>query len=254
MDCPWLVHFSGGPLPDQHGSPARRLTRLRHRGRPARVLLYVEDPLFCEVVRTALQRLDRIEVLEAADVSAAADLVMAETADIVVLDGDAGDPASLVGDVERLVRVGDDVSLIVLLAEEDPVLIGTLLDAGVTSCVSKSVYPSDLGAVIRQAARGMVFHRPEALVGGTTDPSADLPPKLVVHDPALTRRELEILRLARDGVGNKEIARDLWITEQTVKFHLSNVYRKLGVSNRTRASRVAENLDLLSLAVLVGAV
>ena len=73
-------------------------------------------------------------------------------------------------------------------------------------------------------------------------------------DPTLTRRELQILRLARDGVGNKEIARDLWITEQTVKFHLSNVYRKLGVSNRTRASRVAEQLDLLSLVALFAVV
>jgi DNA-binding NarL/FixJ family response regulator len=218
------------------------------------VLLLVDDSLFCEVVRTALQHLDHIELFEATDVSAAAELIIAETVDIVVLDGDVGHPASLVGDVGRLVRLGDDVRLIVLLADSDPMLIGRLLDAGVTSCVSKAVYPSDLGAVIRQAARGMVFHRPVTSVAGTLAASGRAKTKLNAHDPALTRRELEILRLARDGVGNKEIARDLWITEQTVKFHLSNVYRKLGVSNRTRASRVAEGLDLLSLAVLIGAV
>jgi DNA-binding NarL/FixJ family response regulator len=235
--------------PEQNGYPSLRLTLRRHR-RAARVLLLVDDSLFCEVVRTALQHLDHIELFEATDVSAAAELIIAETVDIVVLDGDAGHPASLVGDVERLVRLGDDVRLIVLLADSDPMLIGRLLDAGVTSCVSKAVYPSDLGAVIRQAARGMVFHRPVTPVAA----SGRAGTKLNAHDPALTRRELEILRLARDGVGNKEIARDLWITEQTVKFHLSNVYRKLGVSNRTRASRVAEGLDLLSLAVLIGAV
>ena len=55
----------------------------------------------------------------------------------------------------------------------------------------------------------------------------------------LTSRELEILRLVAAGSSNGTIARALWITEQTVKFHLSNVYRKLGVANRTQASRFA---------------
>jgi DNA-binding CsgD family transcriptional regulator len=53
----------------------------------------------------------------------------------------------------------------------------------------------------------------------------------------LTKRENEILRLVADGLPNAEIARRLWVTEQTVKFHLSNIYRKLGVSNRTQASQ-----------------
>jgi DNA-binding NarL/FixJ family response regulator len=55
----------------------------------------------------------------------------------------------------------------------------------------------------------------------------------------LTRRELEILRAVAEGHTNARIGRDLWVTEQTVKFHLSNIYRKLGVSNRTEASRYA---------------
>jgi DNA-binding NarL/FixJ family response regulator len=62
-----------------------------------------------------------------------------------------------------------------------------------------------------------------------------------VEAPAcpLTRRELEILRSVAEGHTNARIGRDLWVTEQTVKFHLSNIYRKLGVSNRTEASRYA---------------
>jgi DNA-binding NarL/FixJ family response regulator len=208
-------------------------------------LLSIADPIFCEVVRTSLQRLDRLEVLKAENAVVAAKLVAGRRVDVVVLDGDSAESEDLVGDVGRLVRVGDDVRVIVLLAAEDHRLIGLLLDAGAAACVSKSVYASDLGAVIRQAARGTVFCRPDASSPGRTISTAGARPRPA--DPALTRRELEILRLARDGVGNKEIARDLWITEQTVKFHLSNVYRKLGVSNRTRASRVAEHLELLSL-------
>jgi DNA-binding CsgD family transcriptional regulator len=55
----------------------------------------------------------------------------------------------------------------------------------------------------------------------------------------LTRREREILALVVEGKSNAAIARQLWVTEQTVKFHLSNIYRKLGVANRTAASRWA---------------
>ena len=55
----------------------------------------------------------------------------------------------------------------------------------------------------------------------------------------MTARELEVLRLAADGATNGDIAHKLWVTEQTVKFHLSNVYRKLNVANRTEASRYA---------------
>ncbi len=56
----------------------------------------------------------------------------------------------------------------------------------------------------------------------------------------LTRRELEILKLVAEGHSNAALARMLWVTEQTVKFHLSNIYRKLDVTNRTEASRWAQ--------------
>jgi DNA-binding CsgD family transcriptional regulator len=62
----------------------------------------------------------------------------------------------------------------------------------------------------------------------------------------LTRRELEILKLVAEGHSNSQLARMLWVTEQTVKFHLSNIYRKLDVANRTEASRWAQVHGLLS--------
>jgi DNA-binding CsgD family transcriptional regulator len=68
------------------------------------------------------------------------------------------------------------------------------------------------------------------------------------NEPAaheLTRRELEILRLVADGHSNGQLAQMLWVTEQTVKFHLSNIYRKLHVANRTEASRWAQLNGLL---------
>jgi DNA-binding CsgD family transcriptional regulator len=62
----------------------------------------------------------------------------------------------------------------------------------------------------------------------------------------LTRRESEILGLVAEGYSNAQLARMLWVTEQTVKFHLSNIYRKLHVANRTEASRWAQVHGLVS--------
>ena len=70
------------------------------------------------------------------------------------------------------------------------------------------------------------------------------------NTPGLTRREIEILQLVAEGHSNAGVAKLLWVTEQTVKFHLSNIYRKLGVANRTEASRWAQLQGLLNQPLL----
>ena len=87
-------------------------------------------------------------------------------------------------------------------------------------------------------AAGNVFH--------AFDPAAASPTPIAASPlPALTAREVEVLRLVAADAPNGRIAAQLWITEQTVKFHLSKVYRKLGVSNRTEASHLAHVHGLL---------
>ena len=76
-------------------------------------------------------------------------------------------------------------------------------------------------------------------------PKSDEPANFGAH---LTRREQEILTHVSEGMANAEIARLLWVSEQTVKFHLSNIYRKLAVSNRTEASRWAHMNGLVASA------
>ena len=56
-----------------------------------------------------------------------------------------------------------------------------------------------------------------------------------------------MLSLAAEGLANKQIAQRLWVTPKTIKFHLSNVFRKLDVSNRTEATRQAQRLGLLQV-------
>jgi DNA-binding CsgD family transcriptional regulator len=79
-------------------------------------------------------------------------------------------------------------------------------------------------------------------------PVSDAPPRQE-RPGGLTRRELEILKHVAEGHSNATVARTLWVTEQTVKFHLSNIYRKLDVTNRTEASRWAQINGLLTTEV-----
>ena len=65
----------------------------------------------------------------------------------------------------------------------------------------------------------------------------------------LTRRELEILQLVSGGRSNRQVAEILWVADQTVKFHLANIYRKLGVRSRFEAARWARESGILDVVV-----
>jgi DNA-binding NarL/FixJ family response regulator len=154
------------------------------------------------------------------------------------------------GDLDgiELVRRGNELvpslRAIVLSLYEDTDHIDAALAAGAVAYVIKTAHPDDVRSVIRQAFAHSVYlagHRPAGQASPETSPAKE-------DLPDLTRRELEILQLAAEGYSNTELAKMLWVTEQTVKFHLSNVYRKLGVGNRTEASRWAQLHGLLTSA------
>ena len=132
---------------------------------------------------------------------------------------------------------------IVLSATTEPAHIQAAFAAGAVAYVLKTAHPDDVGVAIRQAFEHSVFvptpMPTSSASNGVVTPAA----KDAVA--ALTRRELEILQLVAEGHSNSQLARILWVTEQTVKFHLSNIYRKLDVANRTEASRWAQLHGLL---------
>ena len=115
------------------------------------------------------------------------------------------------------------------------------LSAGACGALSKSLHPSALTTLIREAANGHIVHAPTRARA-----EAKTPTESVSDHASLTERELEILRLVSSGAKNGDIARTLWITQQTVKFHVSNIYRKLDVSNRTEACHYAHLNGLVS--------
>ncbi|HEY7422160.1 MAG TPA: response regulator transcription factor [Gaiellaceae bacterium] len=131
---------------------------------------------------------------------------------------------------------------IVVADNKEAEAISAAFAAGATVYCVKTAEQEDLASAIRQAFERSIY----IATSGSRDfsltaSSGELQP--AAHD--LTRRELEILQLVAEGHSNSQLARMLWVTEQTVKFHLSNIYRKLDVANRTEASRWAQLHGLL---------
>ena len=131
--------------------------------------------------------------------------------------------------------VAPSAECLLLTARMDEDWVDDAFGAGASAVVSKTVHPVALGTLLREIVAGNVVHRPRR-------PAAT--PSTLPRP--LTARELEILRLAAQGMTNGQIARELWVTEPTVKFHLTNTYRKLGVVNRTEASWYAQVNDLVA--------
>jgi len=121
------------------------------------------------------------------------------------------------------------VKVVMLSASANQELVESALRRGASAYVIKTVNPDDLPATLRQALEGNVH----TAIGGEEHERAS------AKALGLTERELTILGALARGLSNDEIAKEFWVAPQTVKFHLTNIYRKLGVKNRTEATRIA---------------
>jgi DNA-binding NarL/FixJ family response regulator len=199
-------------------------------------------PLTFEGVARVLEEMGFSVPVKTSAPTEALHAVVSQSASVFILDIEAQDEQrdglSCLGEVAA---EAPETRCIVLSAQLDRRLIGAAFDAGAEAYVVKTARPEDLAAVIRQAFEHSVY-LPSS---GRSEAAAS--PDGVAGDamPDLTRRELEILKLVAQGHSNGQLAGMLWVTEQTVKFHLSNIYRKLGVANRTEASHWAHLSGLL---------
>lgn len=142
--------------------------------------------------------------------------------------------------VRRLRADFPDLKICLLSAYLEPALVRDLLQAGVYGYILKDDdYVSRVDTIIRDLADGQVYLSPqayEALAQATRAESAE---------SLLSEREVEILRLAKRGLPNPQIARSLHISPGTVRNHLSAIYRKLGVHSRHEALQVADERHLI---------
>ena len=138
--------------------------------------------------------------------------------------------------LEQLRERYPSVAVVMFSGIDDPALVRAALERGAAAFVLKHVEPRDLAAAVRQVVNGAIF-RPLDLLGSIKQEAREV--------VGLSKRELSILEALQSGGSNHDIAKDLFLAEQTVKFHLTNIYRKLGVSTRTEAVRYAYANGLL---------
>jgi DNA-binding NarL/FixJ family response regulator len=196
-----------------------------------------DHKLMLEAIRAALSDAEDIEVVgEAISGSEALPVIARTTPDVVLLD-------LLMPHMDGLTTLGHirnrhpDVKVMILSAVDEPAQIQAALEQGAISFIVKRIDSHDLAAAIREAAGGAAFQTFGAR--SATDETA-------AKSVGITDSELRVLRAIAEGLSNKQIAEKLVVTEQTVKFHLTNIYRKLDVSNRTEAARYAYQHGLAS--------
>jgi DNA-binding NarL/FixJ family response regulator len=158
-------------------------------------------------------------------------------ADVVVVAGD-----ELLEEAAR--AVAEEGTQAILLLSEDDRSVPVLREFAPRGwgIVASDAPPEEILAVITAVARGLVV-LPRDIAGRL------LQGTVMVEEPTepLTAREREVLGLLGRGLSNKMIARDLRISEHTVKFHVSSIYAKLGVASRTEAVSLGARLGLILL-------
>ncbi|HUA02596.1 MAG TPA: response regulator transcription factor [Solirubrobacteraceae bacterium] len=206
-----------------------------------RVAIVAEDSLIVEAIAIGLRKTGEFAVTSRVDGrSPSAQNIIDESPDVVLID-EMEDPDLAVELIRQIKSEREDIAVIILTMSPDSAGLEALFDAGAAAAVSKAANPSALATLIRETIDGRVLHlyKPAGAARGQAGQSPG------VEETELSARELEVLRLLAAGSTNGQIARKLWVTEQTVKFHLSNIYRKLGVANRTEASHYAHTKGLV---------
>jgi len=203
-----------------------------------RLLLVGDRRAVAHGLRTALRHGAGFQVVGFLDGRADLGPSVAGLAPDVVLVDDMARPQDALAALRQLAERAPEAQVLLLTDDRSASWHRQAFAAGAHVVVAKTVHPLALGTLVRETAQGNVVHRPSGRGIAT--------PVVVPELAPLTDREREILALVAEGLTNAGIARRLWVSEPTVKFHLANLYRKLGVANRTEASRHAHAHGLVA--------
>lgn len=206
---------------------------------PVKVLLADDHTLFREGVAEILAAEEDLRVVgEADDGEGAVALAEKERPDVVLLDVEMPGPGAE-ETIRRILRVSPSSKVVVLTMHDEPPLVRGLLGSGADAYMIKSATRQELLAAIHTADAGadrVVL----SVSRGTLDRLGGREKEL------LSARELEVLSLAAVAMSNQQIASRLYISEGTVKRHLTNVYAKLGVASRVEAVNKAISAGLVA--------
>ena len=204
--------------------------------RRLRLMLADDHALMLEAIELALKDEPEFEIVGRAESgSRLVPLVQRTQPDIILLD-------LLMPGIDGLTCIKllrkrfPWIRTVVLSAQDSNDVIEAVLEAGADAFVSKAVDPRALGDALLRAMDGPIA-RAIGRFGDGLHPA--------VEEKGLTKREVEVLHALAEGKSNKEIARSLWLAQQTVKFHLTSIYRKLEVRGRTQAAHWAYSHGLV---------
>jgi DNA-binding NarL/FixJ family response regulator len=215
-------------------APARRGTAAAMAA--VRVLLADDHRLIIEAVRCVLEAAGDFEIVgEACSGEQVVSLVSRTEPDVVLLDIHMPVMDGLKC-LDAIRERHPSVKVMMLSALDEPETVAAAINRGAAAFVAKQIDPRDLPSAIRQVVERSVYHAPVDAGEAAT----------LAEATGLTASEQRVLDALARGLTNKEIARELWLTEQTVKFHLTRIYRRLGVANRTEAVRCAYQKRLVA--------
>jgi DNA-binding NarL/FixJ family response regulator len=213
-----------------------------------RVLLCDDQALVRSGFRMILEEREDIEVVgEAEDGLQALELVRWRRPDVILMDVRM---PSLDGveATRRLVAAGTEARIVILTTFDLDEYVYEALRAGASGFVLKDAQPAQLVEAIRVVARGEALLAPtvtrrllDRFAHALPSASGEPPPELA----SLTERELEVLAMLASGLSNAELAERLFLSEATVKTHVSSILRKLGLRDRVQAVVLAYQAGLV---------
>jgi DNA-binding NarL/FixJ family response regulator len=213
---------------------------------PLKVLIADDHPLLLAGVRGTLEAHEDIEIVgEAQSGPELLALVERHSPDVVLTDmrmpGVEGESA-----IAQITRAWPHVKVVVLSVCHAASSVQAALESGASAYIVKSVSAIDIVSVLRQVHDGAVVFR--APLAGPSNGHVPAEEPAARAGPCLTEREVAVLAAVARGLTTRSIGHELWVSEHTVKFHLTNIYRKLGVSNRSGAVRYAIEHGLTQVA------
>jgi DNA-binding NarL/FixJ family response regulator len=201
-----------------------------------RVLIADDHQLTLEAIKSALVAADGIKVVAEASSGRQALAEVARTRpDVALIDMRMPGAIDGLTCAQRIRKLYPEVRVVVISAFTDEACVRMALRRGAHAFISKGVDPIDLGATVRLCMRGTFFHAPLDDGAAATDGLVE----------GLTEREAAVLKAVAAGLSNQAVSKHLWVSQHTVKFHLTNIFRKLEVTNRTEAARWAQQRGLV---------
>jgi DNA-binding NarL/FixJ family response regulator len=206
-----------------------------------RVVVVDDHPLFRAGVVAALLTAEDVEVVgEAGDVASAVEAATALRPHVVLMDLQLPDGSGI--DATRtILTASDDVRVLVMTMSNDDEAVVAAMRAGARGYVIKGAGRDELLHALRSVAAGGAVFSPQVAdrLSGFFSSLAAVPGKAAF--PSLTDREREVLELVARGFDNRRIARELFLSDKTVRNHVSNVLSKLEVEDRAEAAIRARN-------------